>query len=459
MILEQHYLGCLAQASYFLADERTKTAVVIDPRRDVGIYLDRAKELGVTIRHVMLTHFHADFLAGHLELRAACDAKVWLGERAEAEFDFEEMVDGESMELGDVTLRFLSTPGHTPESTSILVFDTTKSTEEPHAVMTGDTLFIGDVGRPDLMSSVGLTSEELAGWMYDSLHGKLLTLPDQTIVYPGHGAGSMCGKNLSSDTWSTIGQQRESNYALQPMERAEFVAMLTANQPQAPAYFPYDAELNKKEHPSIAGVLQAGRKGLSLDEVVREQNAGAVVLDVRDAEAFAAGHLAGSVHVGLDGMYATWVGTLVPSDRRIVLLTDPGAEEEAARRLGRIGFDRVAGTLEGGIEAVPAGDRATHARIEPEELRRRLDGPTPPLVVDVRGPGEWDAGHIDGAQHVPLQRFPSELETIPTDRDLVLVCKSGYRSSTAASLLLGRARSVTDLRGGMDAFTGQEACV
>jgi len=461
MILEQHYLACLAQASYFLADERTKTAVVVDPRRDVGLYLERATALGVEIRHVMLTHFHADFLAGHLELREACGAQVWLGESARAEFPFEKMRDGGTLELGELRLSFLATPGHTPESTSIVVFDLAQDRERPHAVLTGDTLFIGDVGRPDLMASVGLTAQELAGSMYDSLHGKLLALPDETIVYPGHGAGSMCGKNLSSDTWSTLGAQRVLNYALQPMERGEFVAMLTSNQPEAPAYFPYDAELNRTEHATLAEVLAKSMRALPLAEVLRLQATGAVLVDARPADAFWTGHLAGAVNIGLGGKYATWAGTVIPSERSIVLVTEPGAEREATERLGRIGFDRVLGHLAGGIAAVPAEKLLRRRRTTPTELRERLAAPDPPLVVDVRTPGEWEAGHIEGALHLPLNRFPEELDTVPADRELVLLCKAGYRSSIAASLLEARpggVRGLTDVIGGMDAWAGETVC-
>jgi len=465
LILEQHYLACLAQASYLIVDQKTNTAIVVDPRRDVDLYVERAKELGVTIRDVILTHFHADFLAGHLELRERTGAKIWLGEGADAEFEFSAMKDGGVLEAGDLRLEFLATPGHTPESTSILVYDLAQSAEEPHAVLTGDTLFIGDVGRPDLMSSVGLTSEELAGWMYDSLRTKLMPLPDETIVYPGHGAGSACGKNLSSETWSTIGKQKQFNYALQDMERDAFVGLLTANQPDAPAYFPYDARLNRREHPTLEAALADSLGALSLDEVLRLQNTGAVVVDTRDADAFAAGHLAGSVNIGLDGKYASWTGTLIDPETPLVIVADDGLAEEATRRLGRIGFDSVAGHLEGGAGAFASHPEhvATHTRITPDELRARLASDAPPLVVDVRTPTEWEDGHIEGALHVPLARLPKALSEVPVDRDIVLMCKTGYRSSAAASLLATGAnrsdRTVVDVAGGMDAWSGVEgAC-
>ena len=459
MILEQHYLGCLAQASYFIADEETGEAAVVDPRRDVGIYLEAAEKAGLTIRHVLLTHFHADFLAGHLELREKTGARIHLGTGAQAEYEFDEMCDGETLSLGRVELRFLSTPGHTPESTSIVVTDTLAVPNAPHAVLTGDTLFIGDVGRPDLMASVGLSSEELAGMMYDSLHQKLMTLPDETLVYPGHGAGSMCGKNLSTDTVSTIGAQRATNYALQSMPKEDFVCILTANQPMAPAYFPFDAERNRSEHPVLEDVLESARRPLSADEVARAQADGAQLLDCRDAELFARGHWRESINIGLEGKYATWAGTVLEEGRSIVVVAEPGTEHEAALRLGRIGFDRVLGHLEGGFEATPEERRATHRRIEVDDLRRRLDEDPSILVVDVRQPGEWEAGHIEGARHAPLVRIAEWVDELPKDRPLVCICKSGYRSSSAASLLLRAGYdNVVDVRAGMDAWSGVDAC-
>ena len=368
------------------------------------------------------------------------------------------MRGGEALEIGDVRLQFLETPGHTPESVSILVFDLAADAATPRAVLTGDTLFIGDVGRPDLMASVGVTAEELAGKLYDSLHEKLLPLPDETLVYPAHGAGSMCGKNLSSETFSTMGQQRETNYALQPMEREAFVSLITAGQPETPAYFAHDAELNRSEHRTLDAVLAETLRPLALEEVLRLQNAGAVVLDTRDADAFAAGHLRGSINVGLDGRYATWVGTLIDKDTSIVLLAEADHEGEATTRLGRIGFDRVVGHLDAdgrtALETRP-GLCAGHERLKRQGLAGQLDAAEPPLVVDVRTPNEWEGGHIAGDLHVPLNRLPKSLDRIPRDRALVCICKSGYRSSSAASLLEAAGyERVTDLAGGMDAWEG-----
>jgi hydroxyacylglutathione hydrolase len=287
MHLEQIYLGCLSQASYLIVDPKTETAAVVDPRRDVGVYLEKAAKLGATIRHVLLTHFHADFLAGHLELRERCGATIHLGARGKAEYPVQPMKDGGALEFGDVRLAFLETPGHTPESMCIVVYDLAKDRKAPVAVLTGDTLFIGDVGRPDLMVASGMKAPDLAGMMYDSLQ-KILALPDETIVYPGHGAGSSCGKNLSSETSSTLGVQRKVNYALQPMSKAEFVRLVAADQPCAPAYFGYDAGLNRAERATLEHVLATALKPLELDEVLHLAQGGARLLDTRDADAFAA---------------------------------------------------------------------------------------------------------------------------------------------------------------------------
>ncbi len=456
MILEQIYLGCLSQASYLIVDEKTKTAAVVDPRRDVDVYLEKAQALGAQIRHVLLTHFHADFLAGHVELRERTGAVIHLGARARAEFAFQPMKEGAGLELGDVRLEFLETPGHTPESVSIVVYDLSVDRKRPKAVLTGDTLFIGDVGRPDLMVAAGMKAEDLAGMLYDSLHQKLLRLPDETLVYPAHGAGSACGKNLSSDTVSTIGAQRKLNHALRPMTRPEFVKLVTADQPEAPAYFSYDAGLNRSERPTLEAVLGAVLKPLALDEVLSLARSGAQVLDTRDADSFAAEHLAGSINIGLSGRYASWVGTVLEPKSPIVLVAAPGQEEESALRLGRIGFDRIAGYLEGGVKAASGRPSllVRRSRRTREALARALEASAPPQVVDVRTPSEWSAGHIEGALHLPLNALGQGLARLPRDRELVCACKSGYRSSIAASLLERAGfTQVTDLAGGMDAWS------
>src|SRR5438105_4774237 len=301
MFLKQYYLGCLAHASYLIADEASARAIVVDPQRDIQQYLADAEQLGVQIRHVFLTHFHADFLAGHLELRDRCGADIRLGEQAKAEYKFIPMKDGDTLEFPGLRLQILETPGHTIESISILVFDLQKDPDKPYAVLTGDTLFIGDVGRPDLRASLGWTAQELGHHLYDSLHNKLMQLPDKTLVYPAHGAGSLCGKNLSSDTVSSLGDQRRFNYALQRMTKDEFTRLVTADQPDAPAYFTYDAILNTRERSTLDKSLQQVLQPVELDAVLAMGDAGAQVLDVRDSAEYAKGHMAGSINIGLGG--------------------------------------------------------------------------------------------------------------------------------------------------------------
>src|SRR5688572_11890060 len=351
MILRQFYLNCLAHASYLVGDEQTRTAAVVDPQRDVDQYVAFAAEHDLRIAHVVLTHFHADFVAGHLELRDRTGAAIYLGAAAKAEYAFTPLHDRDVIELGRVRLQALETPGHTAESISLLVYDTDRSATEPQAVLTGDTLFVGDVGRPDLRVALGWSANDLGGLLYDSLHGKLLALPDATAVYPAHGAGSLCGKALSKETVSTIGEQRRSNYALQPMSKAAFVDLVTADQPDAPSYFTYDAVLNSQERPTLDKTLE--RIGsLTLDQVLALRAVGAQVLDTRDPAEFAAAHLAGSINVGLVGQYATWAGTVLNRELPIVIIADPGREHESAVRLGRIGFDQVVGYLEDGLHSV-----------------------------------------------------------------------------------------------------------
>src|ERR1041384_1838364 len=354
MILKQYYLGCLAHASYLLGDETSGTGIVVDPQRDIQQYLTDADKFGLRIRHVFLTHFHADFVAGHLELRDRCGATIHLGARAKAEYAFVPMQHGDTLDFPGLRLQVLETPGHNIESISILVFDHRKDPVPPHAVLTGDTLFIGDVGRPDLRASLGWTANDLGAHLYDSLHNKLLPLPDETLVYPAHGAGSLCGKQLSSDTVSTLGQQRRLNYALQPMSKDGFIRLVTADQPDAPPYFTYDAILNTRERATLEKNLEQVLHPIDLDEVLRMGDSGAQVLDVRDPAEYAKGHLAGSINIGLGGQYATWAGTVLDRSKSIVIIAEPGREQEAALRLGRIGFDHVKGYLRGGREW-PAG--------------------------------------------------------------------------------------------------------
>jgi hydroxyacylglutathione hydrolase len=457
MFLKQYYLSCLAHASYLIVDEKSGTAAVVDPQRDIDQYVADTEANGWTIRHVLLTHLHADFLAGHLELRQSTGATIHIGVHARTEFAVTPMLEDTPLTFGSTRLRFLETPGHTPESVCILVDDLDKDPDRPQAVLTGDTLFIGDVGRPDLMTAVGITAEELAGQLYDSLHGKLLTLPDETLVYPAHGAGSMCGKNLSSDTVSTLGAQRQTNYALQSMSRPEFVSMITAGQPAAPAYFAYDAMLNSKERPTLDESLSRSLNPLTLEEVLAAQRGGAVVVDTRDPVEFCRRHLAGSVSIGLIGKYATWAGSLLDRERPILILAEEGRQREAAVRLGRIGFDHVDGFLKDGPGALLGQEECTSTleRIDWAELERRQAEGRPHLLLDVRGPGEWESGRLVGSHNVPLDQLEQRLQDVPRDQDLVVYCAGGYRSTIACSLLKAQGyHRLTDLDGGFRAWQG-----
>lgn len=437
MFLKQYYLGCLAHASYLIADEASGCAIVVDPQRDIQQYLNDAEQLGVQIRYVFLTHFHADFIAGHLELRDRCGAEIRLGAQAQAEYKFVSMKDGDILEFPGLRLQILETPGHTIESISILVFDLKKSPDKPYAVLTGDTLFIGDVGRPDLRASLGWTAKELGGRLYDSLHNKLMQLPDDTLVYPAHGAGSLCGKNLSTDTVSTLGDQRRFNYALQPMTKEEFIRLVTADQPDAPAYFTYDAILNTREHPTLDKTLEQVLQPIELKEVLEMGDAGAQILDVRDAAEYAKGHVAGSINIGLGGQYATWAGTVLDSNRPIVIIAEPGREQEAALRLGRIGFDHVKGYLRDGMGALAERQDLVWSteRVNAFMLAEELASEDPPLVIDIRGPREWSSKHLRGSINLPLTHLQERIAEVPRNRRIAVHCAGGYRSSIAVSIL------------------------
>ncbi|MFN9293113.1 MAG: MBL fold metallo-hydrolase [Planctomyces sp.] len=452
MILKQYYLSCLAHASYLSADERTKTAAVVDPQRDIQQYLDDAAAGGYTIRYVFLTHCHADFLAGHIELRNPAGAQICLGARAGAEFEHLALKDGDEILLGDVRIQIMETPGHTPEGISLLVFDQTRSTTEPHAVLTGDTLFIGDVGRPDLLASIGVTADELAAMLYNSLD-RLRQLPDATLVYPAHGAGSLCGKALSKETVSTIGEQKTFNYALQPMPFEQFRTLVTAEQPEAPGYFVYDAVRNRQERPALDQTMHTALQALPLPQVLQLQRAGAQLLDVRDAIDFAGASLKGTLQIGLQGKYATWCGSLLNHDDPIVVIGDDN-EQEAVMRLGRIGFDNVAGYLQDGMQALQQHPEfvQTVPRITAAALARQQQH-VPTFVLDVRSEKEYAIVHLQGSSNVPLTHLRERLHQIPTDQPVVVHCEGGYRSAIACSILLQAGRTnVSDLVGGIKAW-------
>ena len=455
MILEQFYLNCLAHASYLIGDEATHTAAVVDPQRDVQRYQETAERHGLEIRHVFLTHLHADFIAGHLELRDLTGAKIYLGLRAQAEYAFTPLKEGDKVEFGKVRLQAMETPGHTAESISLLVFDLQKSGASPAAVLTGDTLFIGDVGRPDLRASLGWKPADLARLLYTSLTTKILGLPDGTLVYPAHGAGSLCGRNLSRETVSTIGEQRRTNYALQPMSEDDFVTMITADQPEAPAYFTYDAVLNTKERPTLQATLERVLKPLALDDVLKSRDLGHQIVDVRDPDEFSKGHLARSINIGLGGQYATWAGTLLSRDKPIVLIANPGREQEAAIRLGRIGFDHVAGYLQDGINALEAhpelmqvSERTTAAFLSADQASAH-----PSFVLDVRAAKEFQAKRIARSVNIPLNHLEERLAELPRSRTITVHCAGGYRSSIAVSILQKHGfENLTELAGGIAAW-------
>lgn len=455
MIFKQFYLNCLAHASYIIGDESTKTAAAVDPQRDIERYLAFSEENRLTIRHVILTHLHADFIAGHLELRDRVGATIYLGARAKAEYRFTPLGDGATIEMGRVRLEALETPGHTPESISILIYDLDRSESVPYGVLTGDTLFVGDVGRPDLRAALGWSATDLGGMLFDSLRTKLLPLPDASLVYPAHGAGSLCGRAISKETVSTIGEQRRVNYALQSMTKKAFVELVTADQPDAPAYFTYDAVLNSKERATLDETLERELKPLALERVLELQAVGAQVLDTREPEEFATAHLKGSINIGLNGQYATWAGTVLSHEAPIVIIASPGRESESAVRLGRIGFDNVAGCLARGLQSL-------EARPELVEFTERLSAPyaaelvasdRAPVVVDVRGPKEREQKYIEGSVSVPLSRLGEGAKELPKDRAILVYCAGGYRSSIAASLLRRAGfKNVSEIAGGIAAW-------
>jgi glyoxylase-like metal-dependent hydrolase (beta-lactamase superfamily II) len=453
LVFRQYDLACLSLYSYLLGDTTTGRAVVVDPQRDIGEYLADAEAAGLRIERVIETHFHADFLSGHLELAGATGAAISYGSAAEPDFPIEPLAHGQRLSLGEVTLEIRHTPGHTPESISIVVHE--RAGDPPWAVLTGDTLFIGDVGRPDLLTSVGRTADSLARDLYRSLHEQILTLPDDTLVFPAHGAGSACGKHLAAAASSTIGEQRATNYALAPMGVDAFVEAVTEGQGVAPLYFAFAADANRRER----GLLDdhEAPAPLTVDEALRlAREEGAVLLDTRAPESFASGHLCGSINVGLDGRFAEYAGDVVRPGQQVVLLGDAGRGTEAKVRLARIGFDAVAGEVPG-IESVLAarpGLAATAARLPATDVAAWLDEEPDLQVVDVRNPGEASvAGRVPTARVLPLPQLLDHLDELDRDRPTVVYCAGGYRSSVAASTLRAHGfKRVADVIGGHGAW-------
>ena len=467
MFFRQYDLGCLSLYSYLIGDRRSGRAVVVDPQRDIDAYLADAAAEGLRIERVIETHFHADFVSGHLEMADATGAVISYGPGARADFAIENLADGQVLSLGTVALEILHTPGHTPESISIVVRE--RPDAEPHAVLTGDALFIGDVGRPDLLTSVGHGADDLARMLYTSLRDKLLSLPDETLVFPAHGAGSACGKQLSTAASSTIGEQRATNYALADMDVDTFVELITSGQSVAPLYFAYAADENRRERERFETDDPIAPVGLA--DAVAERDRGAVLVDTRSGESFASGHVRGSVNVGLDGRFAEYAGNVIRAGQRIVLLGSPGRADEARLRLARIGFDEVVGVvddIEAALLAEPSFAESA-ARLTAHDVAAWLADDPGVRVVDVRGPGEVDAtGALPGATLVPL---PTLLDTIEgrsasgvrldESAPTIVYCAGGYRSSIAASAMRAHGFThVADLIGGWNAWdlaTGRTA--
>ena len=451
VILNQYYIDCLSHASYLVGDETTGQAVVVDPRRDVQDYLDDAAAAGLRIVGVLNTHFHADFVAGHLELAEATGAWIGYGRRADTDYEIRAFADGDRISLGEVQLEIVETPGHTWESISVLVREHADD-QVPHAVLTGDALFNGDVGRPDLAVAVGADPDELARALYVSTHETLMGLPDEVRLLPAHGAGSACGKNIASELESTIGAQRTGNPSLGPMSADEFVAAVSAGQPAIPEYFAQDAKLNRRQH--RLGHQDRVLRQLTSAELLAEVRGGARLLDARAPEEFAQAHLEGSVNIGIDGRFAETAGMFFDIADRIVVIAEPGREDEVAMRLARIGVDDVAGYLATPADAFAelAGHVRSAERVDIADVESaRRDGTA--TVLDVRNPTEVEAGAIPGSVRVPLADLERRLAEVPDDRPVIVHCAGGWRSSVGASVLRRAGRTeVTDLAGGFNAW-------
>ncbi|ALI97899.1 MBL fold metallo-hydrolase [Rufibacter tibetensis] len=452
MKVEQIYTGCLAQGAYYI--ESNREAVIIDPLREIKPYLHKAEKDQANIKYVLETHFHADFVSGHVDLAKAAGVQIVYGAAAQPSFEAYLAQDGEVLTVGDVTLQVLHTPGHTLESVTYLLKD---EAGKDYALFTGDTLFIGDVGRPDLAAKSELTQEQLAGMLYDSLRTKIMPLADEVLVYPAHGAGSACGKNMSKDTFDTLGNQKKTNYALRAeMTKEEFVKEVTDGLLPPPGYFPLNVQLNKQGYANIENVLNQGLQALSPDAfeaVVNET--GALVLDTRKAADFALGHVPNSINIGLNGSFAPWVGELIPDIQQpIVFLADAGREEEVVTRLARVGYDHTLGYLENGMTTWKAANKEIESlpSISAQEFSQRVQAEKP-VIIDVRKPSEYSAEHVEGAVNMPLSSLNEHLVEIPKEEPVYLHCAGGYRSMMAASILKARGfDNLIDVAGGFKAI-------
>lgn len=456
MFIKQLYTGCLSEAAYYVESEGE--AAIIDPLRDIDSYVQLAKERQSAVKFIFETHFHADFVSGHLDLQKATGAPIVYGPNTETQFPIHLAKDGEQFKLGAVTIEVVHTPGHTIESTCYLLRD---ESGVPHAIFTGDTLFVGDVGRPDL-SSGNLSKEELASMLYDTLHNKIATLPDDVLVYPAHGAGSSCGKNLGPGTHSTIGAEKQSNYALQPQSREDFIKAVTADLPAAPTYFPINARINKEGYDSLEQILEKGLTPLSIEAF--KEWAGkedTIILDTRNPSEFTKRFVPESISIGLEGRFAEWAGSLLPFDKPIILVTEAGQEKETVIRLARVGFSQMQGYLEGGVEAwVKAGEEIDMIiDIETDEMAMDMPFDDNLIPVDVRRETEYGDGHVKGAVNIPLNELtdPGSMANIEEYQNLYLYCGSGYRSVIAASLM--KRQGIHNLRnviGGFNALKEQK---
>lgn len=433
MFIKQLYTGCLSEAAYFIESEGV--AAVIDPLRDIEPYLELARERNATIKYIFETHFHADFVSGHLDLAAATKAPIVYGPNTITNFPVHIAKDGEDFKIGKLIVRALHTPGHTIESTCYLLFDENNA---PHAIFTGDTLFVGDVGRPDLFSG-DQSKEELAGYLFESLNSKIKTLPDNVIVYPAHGPGSACGKNLGPNTYSTIGDEKSTNYALLAESREDFIRQVTEGLSTPPQYFPINAKINKEGYDALDTLMERSLQPLSIADFKAKVNEGALILDTRNANVFTEGFVPGSVSIGLEGRFAEWAGSLLPFDKPIVLVTDAGQEQETIVRLARVGFDKVEGYLEGGYEKwSAAGEKIDMIiSVDPDELAMDLPHDPNLVIVDVRKPAEYADGHIKGALNVTLSDLtdPGSLADFEDNHNLYVHCQGGYRSVIASSIM------------------------